>query len=72
MDSTRFAAFIVVDLMLVMTPGADWAYAITVGVRGGRVLPAVAGLAGGYLVQASPSWLVSARCWPRARARCSS
>jgi len=53
MDPTRFAAFILVDLMLVMTPGADWAYAITAGVRGGRVLPAVAGLAGGYMVQAS-------------------
>ncbi len=53
MDPTRFAAFIVVDLMLVMTPGADWAYAITAGVRGGGVLPAVSGLAGGYMVQAS-------------------
>ncbi len=53
MDPTRFAAFIVVDVMLVMTPGADKAYAITAGVRGGRVLPAIAGLAGGYLVQAS-------------------
>jgi threonine/homoserine/homoserine lactone efflux protein len=52
MDPSRFAAFIVVDMLLVMTPGADWAYAITVGVRGGRVLPAIAGLAGGYAVQA--------------------
>jgi threonine/homoserine/homoserine lactone efflux protein len=52
MDLGRFAAFVLVDLMLVMTPGADWAYAITAGVRGGRVLPAIAGLAGGYAVQA--------------------
>jgi hypothetical protein len=29
MDLSRFAAFVVVDLTLVMTPGADWAYAIT-------------------------------------------
>ncbi len=39
--------------MLVMTPGADWAYAITAGVRGGKLLPAIAGLAGGYVVQAA-------------------
>ena len=52
-DPTRFAAFVVVDLMLVMTPGADWAYAITAGVRRGRLLPAIAGLAGGYVVQAA-------------------
>jgi threonine/homoserine/homoserine lactone efflux protein len=52
MNPSRFAEFVVVDLMLVMTPGADWAYAITAGVRGGRVLPAIAGLAGGYAVQA--------------------
>ncbi len=51
---TRFAAFVVVDLMLVMTPGADWAYAITAGVRSGKLLPAIAGLVGGYVVQAPP------------------
>lgn len=53
MEPSRFAAFVVVDLLLVMTPGADWAYAITAGLRGGKVVPAVAGLAGGYLVQSS-------------------
>jgi threonine/homoserine/homoserine lactone efflux protein len=53
MDPSRFAAFLVVDLMLVMTPGADWAYAITAGVRGRKVAPAVAGLAGGHLLHAT-------------------
>ncbi len=53
MDPSRFAAFVVVDLLLVMTPGADWAYAISAGVRGGRLLPAIAGLAGGFVVQAT-------------------
>jgi threonine/homoserine/homoserine lactone efflux protein len=53
MDPSLFAAFVVVDLMLVMTPGADWAYAIAAGLRGGRLVPAVAGLAGGYVVQAT-------------------
>jgi threonine/homoserine/homoserine lactone efflux protein len=53
MDPSLFAAFLVVDLMLVMTPGADWAYAITAGVRGRRVAPAVAGLASGHLLHAT-------------------
>jgi threonine/homoserine/homoserine lactone efflux protein len=50
MDAGSFAAFFVVDLLLVLTPGADWAYAIAAGVRGGKVVPAVAGLAGGYVL----------------------
>lgn len=41
-------AFLAVDLVLVLTPGADWAYAIAAGVRGRFVLPAVAGLVAGY------------------------
>jgi threonine/homoserine/homoserine lactone efflux protein len=59
MDPSRFASFVVVDLMLVMTPGADWAYAITAGVRGGRLVPAIAGLAGvlTYLGAAYLLWL---------------
>jgi threonine/homoserine/homoserine lactone efflux protein len=36
-------------LMFVMTPGADWAYAITAGIRG-RQVPAVTGLVFGYVV----------------------
>jgi threonine/homoserine/homoserine lactone efflux protein len=52
MDARSLAAFFVVDLLLVMTPGADWAYAIAAGVRG-TVLPAVAGLAAGYVLHAA-------------------
>jgi threonine/homoserine/homoserine lactone efflux protein len=44
-------SFAVVDLLLVMTPGADWAFAIAVGVKGDRVMPAISGLASGYLAQ---------------------
>ncbi|HEX6445704.1 MAG TPA: LysE family translocator [Streptosporangiales bacterium] len=40
--------FLVVDLLLVLTPGADWAYAIAAGLRERSVLPAVAGLVAGY------------------------
>jgi threonine/homoserine/homoserine lactone efflux protein len=42
------AAFWAVSLLFVITPGADWAYAITAGMRH-RVLPAVAGLLLGHL-----------------------
>ena len=53
MDPSRFAAFLVVDSLLVMTLGADWAYAIAANVRGRKVAPAVAGLAGGHLLHAT-------------------
>jgi threonine/homoserine/homoserine lactone efflux protein len=45
-------AFVAVDLTLVLTPGADWAFAIAAGLRG-RAVASVAGLAGGYAVQAA-------------------
>jgi threonine/homoserine/homoserine lactone efflux protein len=48
MDTTTVAAFLAVDLLLVFTPGADWAYAITAGLRDRSVVPAVAGLIAGY------------------------
>jgi threonine/homoserine/homoserine lactone efflux protein len=41
-------AFWAVSLLLVLVPGADWAYAIAAGLRGQSVLPAVAGLLAGY------------------------
>ncbi|HEY3502201.1 MAG TPA: LysE family transporter [Actinocatenispora sp.] len=41
-------AFLAVDLLLVCTPGADWAYAIAAGLRGRLVVPAVTGLVAGY------------------------
>ncbi|WP_030457186.1 LysE family translocator [Herbidospora cretacea] len=43
------AAFWVVSLMLVVTPGADWAYAIAAGLRHRTVLPSVGGLLIGHL-----------------------
>ncbi|MFE0175961.1 LysE family translocator [Streptomyces sp. NPDC059002] len=48
MDTTTVAAFLAVDLLLVFTPGADWAYAISAGLRDRSVVPAVAGLIAGY------------------------
>ncbi|WP_329118436.1 LysE family translocator [Streptomyces sp. NBC_01465] len=48
MDMTTLAAFLAVDLLLVFTPGADWAYAIGAGLRDRSVVPAVAGLIAGY------------------------
>lgn len=44
------AAFWAVSCLLVLTPGADWAYAINAGLRYRSVLPAISGLLAGYLV----------------------
>jgi threonine/homoserine/homoserine lactone efflux protein len=41
-------AFWAVSFLLVLVPGADWAYAIAAGLRDQSVLPAVAGLLAGY------------------------
>src|SRR6476646_9741982 len=38
------AAFLTIDVVLVLTPGPDWAYVIAVGLRDRIVLSAVAGL----------------------------
>lgn len=48
MDTTTLAAFVAVDLLLVLTPGADWAFAISAGLRERAILPAVGGLIAGY------------------------
>ncbi len=53
MDTTALLQFLAVDLLLVLTPGADWAYAVRAGLRERRVAAAVAGLAGGYVVHAA-------------------
>jgi len=45
-----FAAFWAVSVLFVITPGADWAYAISAGIRGRQVVPAVAGMLSGHLV----------------------
>lgn len=52
MESTTLAAFLAVDLLLVFTPGADWAYAISAGLRGRSVVPAVTGLIAGHMAYA--------------------
>ena len=43
------AAFWAVSFLFVITPGADWAYAIAAGLRHRMVLPAVGGLLVGHL-----------------------
>jgi threonine/homoserine/homoserine lactone efflux protein len=43
-------AFWAVALLLIVVPGADWAFTIGAGLRGRSVLPAVGGLVAGYAV----------------------
>lgn len=43
-------AFWAVSILFVITPGADWAYAISAGLKGRVVLPAVGGLLSGHLI----------------------
>jgi threonine/homoserine/homoserine lactone efflux protein len=43
------AAFWAVSFLFVITPGVDWAYAISAGLHGRRVIPAVAGMLSGHL-----------------------
>ncbi|ELY4600060.1 LysE family translocator [Cronobacter malonaticus] len=50
MPLSMFAAFWAVSVLFVITPGADWAYAISAGIRGRRVMPAVVGMLSGHLV----------------------
>lgn len=44
------AGFWGVSVLFVITPGADWAYAISAGLRHRSVVPAVAGLLAGHLL----------------------
>ncbi len=53
MDTTALLQFLAVDLLLVLTPGADWAYAVRAGLRERRVAAAVSGLAAGYVLHAA-------------------
>ena len=48
MATGALAAFWAVSFLLVLVPGADWAYAIAAGLGDRSVLPAVAGLLAGY------------------------
>ena len=50
MPLSLFSAFWAVSVLFVITPGADWAYAISAGIRGKGVIPAVAGMLFGHLV----------------------
>jgi threonine/homoserine/homoserine lactone efflux protein len=48
MAAGSVVAFWVVALLLIVVPGADWAFTIGAGLRGHSVLPAVGGLVAGY------------------------
>lgn len=50
MTLSVLAAFWAVSFLFIITPGADWAYAISAGMRGRLVTPAVAGLLSGHLL----------------------
>ncbi|MDT0449514.1 LysE family translocator [Streptomyces hesseae] len=50
MELGSVTAFWAVSLLLVLVPGADWAYAIAAGLRDRTLLPAVGGLLTGYVV----------------------
>ncbi len=49
MAASSAAAFWLTSLLLVMVPGADWAFVVGSGLRGHSALPAVAGLVLGYV-----------------------
>jgi threonine/homoserine/homoserine lactone efflux protein len=46
---SSITAFWAVSVLLILVPGADWAYAINAGLRDRSVVPAVGGLLIGYL-----------------------
>jgi threonine/homoserine/homoserine lactone efflux protein len=48
MAASSVAAFWVVAFLLIIVPGADWAFTISAGLRGGSAVPAVGGLVTGY------------------------
>jgi len=50
MTLSVFIAFWAVSILFVITPGADWAYAISAGLKGRVVIPAVGGLLSGHLI----------------------
>lgn len=50
MAVSLFAAFWAVSILFVITPGMDWAYAISAGMQGRVVIPAVSGLLLGHFV----------------------
>jgi threonine/homoserine/homoserine lactone efflux protein len=50
MPISVLAAFWAVSFLFVITPGVDWAYAISAGMQGRRVLAAVGGMLCGHLI----------------------
>lgn len=48
MRASAVVTFLLVDVLLVLTPGPDWAYVIAVGLGERTLVPAVAGLVAGY------------------------
>jgi threonine/homoserine/homoserine lactone efflux protein len=50
MNFSVFVAFWAVSILFVITPGADWAYAISAGLKHRVVIPAVGGLLSGHLI----------------------
>lgn len=65
-----FLAFMLVAVTLACTPGVDWAYSISAGLRQRSFVPAVAGLCSGYVVHTllmvaglEPSWQESPDSW---------
>jgi threonine/homoserine/homoserine lactone efflux protein len=53
MAVSSVAAFWSLSFLLVLTPGADWSYAISAGLRHRTIVPAVGGLLTGYLLLAA-------------------
>jgi len=49
MEMSIVAGFWVVSFLLIITPGADWAYTISAGINGRHVAPAIMGLMSGHL-----------------------
>ena len=50
MNPQLFFAFVLVAAALACTPGVDWAYSISAGLRQRSFVPAVAGLCGGSVL----------------------
>jgi len=48
MAASSIVAFWAVALLLIIVPGADWAFVLSSGLRGRTVVPAVSGIALGY------------------------
>lgn len=49
MPISTVAAFWTVSILFILTPGADWAYAISSGLRSRSVVPAISGMLSGHL-----------------------